>query len=185
MTRDTDRGLGPEIKHRLYKVAPDAKRVKEFAKMLSDPRMLNKRGIPRYSKIFRTYGIDSFAKGFTGQVMAAAQYPDEVDIDGCPSSQSTKSVTGYLKRLTKKFEGNLELYSTRGQRETVPHIREHRWHITKYKADHNRQVDDMRKIATSINLAAKKRIVNFEKKTYPERMQKVDLLDQFFDRDEE
>ena len=152
-----------------------------FAKMINDPRMLNERGIPKYSKIFKEYGVNSFENGLESPEIAAAQYPNEVDGRGCPSKQAVNAVTNHCKRLTKRFRGNLELHSTRGVHEKTGK-RIWRWHINKEDDDVKKQVDDMLKISKNIELSAKEREKNFTGKTYQERMVKVDLLDQFFDQ---
>ena len=142
--------------------------------------MLNEQGVPKYSKIFKEYGINSFANGLECPEMATAQYPNEVDGRGCPSKQAVNAVKNHCKTLTKRFKGNLELHSTRGVHEKT-NRRIWRWHINKESDDVKKQVDDMLRIADNIKLSAKERENNFTSKTYDQRMQKVDLLDRFFD----
>jgi hypothetical protein len=180
--READPGLSQTLRPRndFIKDAPDVNKVAMFTNMIADPRMLNERGVPKYSKIFKEYGVNSFANGLECAEMAAAQYPNEIDGRGCPSKQSVNSVRNHCKRLTKRFKGNLELHSTRGAHEKT-NKRIWRWHINKEPDDVKKQVDDMLKIAGNISLSAKEREKNFTGKTYEERMVKVDLLDQFFD----
>jgi hypothetical protein len=181
--RPADRGLPRDLRKRNFRVPPDPEKVKEFAKYLRDPRMRNSRGIPRYSKIFRFYGVDCYTKGFTAGEMATPQYPEEIDSYGCPSPEAVKAITGYLKRITKRYKGNLELYATPGVRAKPPHRREWRWHITRLVSDTKKQVDSMMRIAKSIEVSAKEREAN-QKKAFPERMEKADLLDRFFDSED-
>jgi hypothetical protein len=181
---DPDRGLAQTLKQRrrFIRYPPDAARVAQFAAMIADPRMKNKKGTPRYSRIFKEYGVTNFKSGFTCAEMAVAQYPAEIDPNGCPSIEAVWSVKMYLKRITKRYNGNLEIYSSRGVKETEPHkgSREWRWHALKFKDDLDRQTEEMYKIAKNIELAARKRQDNFLKRPFEERMQKVGILDDFF-----
>jgi hypothetical protein len=181
--QDPDRGLSRQIKPRpsFVRDIPDAVKVEDFKRMLEDPQCQNERGFPRYSTIFKNYGIDSWEKGFPAPVMAAAQYPDEVDDKGRPSTTAVARVTGYLKRVTKRYNGNLEVYSTKGIMNTgTSHRTEWRWHSNRYKKDLDRQVEEMNKIAANIQAAAGLRVSNFNETTFEQRMEKVTLLDQFY-----
>lgn len=182
--RIIDKGLDRTLsKPRGYiKFMPDAARVAEFAEYLKNPEMLNEQGFPIYSKIFKDYGIFDPQKGFESPEMAVAQYPDEVDVNGCPSIQAVNSIRNYLKSITRRYHGNLEIYSSRVTKQTEPYKgrRVWRWHTLKNREDLDKQVNDMLQIAKNIELGAKKRQNNFTSKTYEERMEKVGILDQFF-----
>lgn len=182
-----DKGLSHELKEkrRYVRYPADAARVADFAKMLEDERMWNEKGFPRYSKIFKDYGVNDpeLGLGYECIEMATAQYPDEVDSNGCISIHAVNAVKNYLKRLTKRYQGMLEIYSTRVVKETEPYKgrRVWRWHTLKNRGDLDKQTNDMLQIARSIELAARKRENNFTSKTYEERMAKVDLLNEFFE----
>ena len=143
--------------------------------------MLNDRGIPQYSKLFKEYAINESKKGFTCPEMAAAHFPNEVDVNGCPSIESVNHIRSYLKRLSKRYHGNLELFPTRVKMEVAPYRTESRWHTLKERDDLNKQLDLLNTLSKSIEMAAKNREINFSSKTYDERMDKVSLLDRFFD----
>ncbi len=184
--QDPDKGLSREFKSRsgstsgFIKTIPDQDKVDEFKRMLDDPQCQNERGFPRYSQVFKDNGIDRWEKGYPAPVMAAAQYIDEVDDKGRPSKESVQRVKGYLKRTTKRYNGNLEVYSTKGIVNTGDtHRAEWRWHSNRYKQDLDRQVQEMNTIAANIQIAAKKREANFNKATYEQRMERVTYLDKF------
>lgn len=183
--RPYDTGLARQLKpsRRFIKNPPDAARVAEFNKMIEDPEMKDDRGWIKYSRVLRKYGSTSFKTGWEIAEMAVAQFPDEIDVNGCPAIQAIKSLRNYLNRTTKRYNGNLEIHSTRGVKDTEPRLgsRVWRWHINKEEEDVNKQVGDMMAISKNIELAAKKREADFHKKTFEERMEKVTLLDQFFD----
>lgn len=183
--KDRDRGLSPTLKEsrRYIRRPADPVRVAEFAEMLKNPEMLNEKGFPRYSKIFKTYGINTPQAGYEKAEMATAQYPKEVDANGCVSVQAVNSVGNYLKRLTERYQGVLEIYSSLTTKETEPYQgrRVWRWHTLKNKEDLNKQTNAMLEIAKNIQLAAKVRENNFGKMTYDERMDKMEHLDKFFE----
>jgi len=183
--RPKDRGLSHTLKEtRKYVRYPaDAARVADFAELLKDQNMWNENGFPRYSKIFKTYGINEPRLGYEIVEMATAQYPDEIDANGCISIQATNAVRNYLKRLTVRYQGVLEIYSTKTVKDMEPYKgkRVWRWHTLKNKEDLDKQVNGMLEIAKNIQLSAKKRENNFTSKTYEERMEKVDILDKFFE----
>jgi hypothetical protein len=182
--RPKDKGLARTLKQpqKYIKFAPDPVRVAEFAEYLKDSDMWNEQGFPIYSMIFKEYHIWDPEKGFEVAEMALAQYPDEVDANGCPSIQAVNSVRNYLKSITTRYNGNLEIYSTRTVKQTDPYKgrRVWRWHTLKNREDLDKQVNDMLQIAKNIELGAKKRENNFTSKTYDERMEKVGILDEFF-----
>lgn len=182
--RPVDKGLSKTLKQsrRYIKFTPDAARVAEFAEMINNQEMWNEQGFPRYSKVFKDYGIYDPEKGFEIAEMAVAQYPEEVDVNGCPSIEAVNSIRNYLKSLTRRYNGNLEIYSSRTVKQTEPYKgrRVRRWHTLKNKEDLDKQINDMLQIAKNIELGAKKRENNFTSKTYEERMEKVGILDQFF-----
>ena len=183
--REPDAGLSQTLEHKPRAVnVPNPAKVQEFKQMLADPKMLNARGIPQYSKIFREYKINESEKGFTGQEMAAAHYPEEVDVNGCPSKRSVSRIRSYLKTLTKRYDGNLELYSTKVKMQDEPYRTESRWHTLKEPEDLNKQVNVLYTLSKNIEKSAKQREVNFASKTYDERMHKVTLLDRFFDEND-
>jgi hypothetical protein len=158
------------------KSIPESDKVEEFREYIADPRNLNRKGFPRVSKIFKINSIDTPEKGFTTAEMSAALYPEECDDNGIPSQRSKNSVRGYLKRVTEKYQGNLEIYSTPC---VIKGKHEWRWHITKRMKDTKEQTSAMMKISRGIELNAKRREKN-QMKTEVERMRKVDLLDEFF-----
>jgi hypothetical protein len=182
--REIDKGLSHQLKEqtRFVKIRPDQDKVDEWAKIISDPQMVNAKGWPKYSKIFPAYGINNWEKGYTSTAMAVGQFPDEVDMNGCPSKASVASVRRYLKSLTRRFDGNLEIYSSQGRNPNPPYRREWRYYVLKDKKDLDSQVGGMRDIANNIALAAAKRERNFGDRTYEQRMEKVELLDKFFEK---
>jgi len=183
--RPKDRGLSHTLKEtrRYVRYPADAARVAEFAELLKDETMWNEKGFPRYSKIFKSYGINEPGLGYEVVEMATAQFPDEIDANGSVSVQAVNAVRNYLKRLTKRYQGVLEIYSTKIVKDTEPYKgrRVWRWHTLKNKEDLDKQINGMLEIAKNIQLSAKKRENNFTSKTYEERMEKVDILDQFFE----
>jgi len=181
--RDIDSGLNPELKEqsRFLRIAPDKERVDEFTGYIEDARMLNAKGWPKYSIIFLTYKINDPPKGPTAAEMAVAQFPNEVDMNGCPSKTAVLRVKRYLKSLTLRYDGNLEIYSSLVINPKT-NRREYRYHINKDRGDVDKQTGRMISIARHIELAAKKRENNFVKRTYDERMAKVELLDKFFEQ---
>lgn len=183
--RLADKGLSHELKatRRYVRYPADAARVAEFAEMIANKDMWNEFGFPIYSKIFKDYGINVPEKGYEIVEMATAQYPDEVDANGCVSIQAVNCVKNYLKRITKRYNGVLEIYSTKIVKETEPYKgkRSWRWHTLRNKEDLDKQVNAMLEIAKNIQLSAKKRENFFASKTYEERMEKVGKLDEFFE----
>lgn len=182
--RPKDKGLSHELKtsRRYVRYPADAVRVAAFAEMIADGNIWNEMGFPMYSKIFKEYGINNGEKGFECTEMATAQYPNEIDANGCVSIQAVNSVKNYLKSLTRRYNGNLEIYSTRVVKTEDPYKgrRVWRWHTLKNREDLDKQINTMLDIAKNIELGARKRENNFTSKTYEERMQKVDILNQFF-----
>ena len=182
--REIDRGLPHKLREqtRFVKIRPEQNKVDEWTRILADPTMINAKGWPKYSKIFPAYGINDWYKGPTTSVLAVVQYPDEVDMNGCPSKASVASIKRHLKSLTKRFNGNLEIYSSLGRNPNPPYRREYRWYVLKEKDDLDKQVAGLMEIANNITLAAEKRKNNFGQRTYEERMEKVELLDKFFEK---
>jgi hypothetical protein len=180
--RERDRGLPSKIKDssRFTTVKPDQDKVDEFAKMFADPTMKTEKGLPKVSKMFPAYGIDTWEKGFMPNQVAVVNAPEEVDENGCPSKASVATVRRYFKSLTRRFDGNLELYSSKG-RNAVTGRTERRWYVLRYEDDLRSQVGDMREISKNIELAAARRERNFKQRPYKDRMEKVDLLDRFFE----
>ena len=104
--RPKDKGLARTLKQpqKYIKFAPDPVRVAEFAEYLKDSDMWNEQGFPIYSMIFKEYHIWDPEKGFEVAEMALAQYPDEVDANGCPSIQAVNSVRNYLTETLKSIQ---------------------------------------------------------------------------------
>jgi hypothetical protein len=155
---------------------PNVDKVEEFMGYVADPRNLNRKGFPRISKIFHRNGITSPEKGFTIAEMAKSLYPEECDDHGIPSRESKDSIRAYIKRVTEKYQGNLEIYATPC---IIERRREWRWHITVNMRHTREQTSAMMRISRGIELNAKRREKN-QMKTQTERMRKVDLLDEFF-----
>lgn len=182
--RPRDAGLSHEIKERsiskFVNIIPDPIRVADFSEKIADPSMLNAKGYPKYSVIFREFKIFDPLDGPTVYEMAAAQFPGEVDTNGCPSKAAVRRIKNYLRALTIRYDGNLEIYATPVEN-PITSKRESRYHINKNPDDLKKQVDRMEDIASHIQLAARKRERNFAQRTFEQRMEKVEHLDKFFE----
>jgi hypothetical protein len=165
------------VERRHIKNIPDPERVEQFKTYLDNPEMKNKQGFPLYSKIFKDYEIYSPSRGFEVPEMAAAQFPEECDLNGCPTIRACSRVRNHLKNLTKKFNGYLELYSTKFLRDDGKTVR--RWHTLKDRVDLDKQMNDLLTMSKNLELSAKKRQRNFESATYEQRMDRVAHLDEF------